>query len=110
MPGFKMAFEVRPATVAGATYAAMMVLGEHTTSLEALDDVRITLDELFYAAPVEDGVEAELSVTTEGSRATVQLRLDVADLRVHDSVQALVDGFALVHDNGTSTATFSVRW
>lgn len=105
-----MAFTVRPSTVAGATYATMMVLGERTTSLEVLDDVRITLDELLYATPLDELISAELRVRTTEDSASVELSLDVAGLTVHDSVFALVDDFAITHDNGRSTASFHISW
>lgn len=109
MPDLAIAFTVRPPTVAAAVYGVMTVVSEHTSSLARLDDLRVALDELFYALPHDGDVHVDLSVHVNGSRSHVRFRADVPDIRVHDTVRALVDDLHVVSDDTSTTAELALR-
>ena len=108
MPDLSIELDVSPPTVAAAVYGVMTVVSEHTSSLARLDDLRVALDELFYALPQDHGVRVELRVEVEEQRCIVLFRTDVRDVVVHPSVASLVDDLELVHESGSTTATMAV--
>lgn len=109
MPDLAIDFTVRPPTVAAAVYGVMTVVSEHTSSLARLDDLRVALDELFYALPNDEGVRVELSVHVDRGRSRIRFRADAPDVRVHDTVRSLVDDLHVMTDNGTTTAEIAIR-
>lgn len=109
MPDLAIEFIVRPPTVAAAVYGVMTVVSEHTSSLSRLDDLRVALDELFYALPQDDQVRVDLTVQVEEGRSRVRFRVDVPEVDVHASVAALVDQLDVIHNNGHTTAELAVQ-
>lgn len=109
VPDLAIDFTVRPPTVAAAVYGVMTVVSEHTSSLARLDDLRVALDELFYALPSDGDVRVELSVRVDHGRSRIRFRADAPNLTVHDTVGALVDDLHVMSDNGTTTAEIAVR-
>lgn len=109
MPDLAIDFTVRPPTVAAAVYGVMTVVSEHTSSLARLDDLRVALDELFYALPTENDVRVELSVLVGPGKSRIRFRADAPDVTVHETVASLVDDLHVMSDNGTTTAEIAIR-
>ena len=109
VPDLAIEFIVRPPTVAAAVYGVMTVVSEHTSSLARLDDLRVALDELFYALPQDERIRVDLTVRVEDGRSKVRFHVDVPDVDVHPSVAALVDRIDVVHTNGETTAELAVQ-
>lgn len=109
VPDLAIEFSVRPPTVAAAVYGVMTVVSEHTSSLSRLDDLRVALDELFYALPQDEQVRVDLTVQVDEGRSRVRFHVDVPDVDVHPSVAALVDRIDVVHSNGATTAELAVQ-
>lgn len=108
VPDLAIDFTVRPPTVAAAVYGVMTVVSEHTSSLARLDDLRVALDELFYALPADNDVRVELSVRVEPGRSRIRFRASAPDVTVHETVAALVDDLHVMSDNGTTTAEIAI--
>ncbi len=108
MPDLRIEFAVQPPTVAAAVYGVMTVVSERTSSLARLDDLRVALDELFYALPQDEHVRVELRVHVEDDHSTVVFRADARDVVVHPSVGTLVDGLDVQHDTEGTTARLAV--
>lgn len=108
MPDLSIEFTVRPPTVAAAVYGVMTVVSEHTSSLARLDDLRVALDELFYALPQDEDVRVDLEVRVEPGRSNVRFHADARDVVVHPSVGALVDELAVEHEADGTTASLAV--
>ena len=109
VPDLAIEFVVRPPTVAAAVYGVMTVVSEHTSSLARLDDLRVALDELFYALPQDQRIRVDLTVRIEAGCSKVRFHVDVPDVDVHSSVAALVDRIDVVHSNGATTAELAVQ-
>lgn len=109
MPDLAIEFTVRPPTVAAAVYGVMTVVSEHTSSLARLDDLRVALDELFYALPQDQAVRVDLTVLVEHGRSRIRFHTDVPEVDVHASVAALVDTIDVVHTDGSTTAELAVQ-
>ena len=107
MSELSIGFTVSPPTAA-AVYGVMTVVSEHTTSLARLDDLRVALDELFYALPKESPVHVELEVDVDGDHSRVVFRADAPDMVVHPSLESLVEDVAVDHDEGHTTASLTV--
>lgn len=108
MPDLRIEFTVQPPTVAAAVYGVMTVVSEHTSSLSRLDDLRVALDELFYALPQDHPVRVELTVLVEDTRSRVLFHADARDIEVHPSVASLVDGLQVEHDGDSTIAALAV--
>lgn len=108
MPDLSIEFTVRPPTVAAAVYGVMTVVSEHTSSLARLDDLRVALDELFYALPQDQDVRVDLEVRVEKDRSRVRFHADARDVVVHPSVGALVDELDVDHAPDGTTARLAV--
>lgn len=108
MPDLSLVFTVRPPTVAAAVYGVMTLVSEHTTSLARLDDLRVALDELFYALPQDEAVRVHLDVSVDAERSFVQFRADTDDVEVHPSIAALVDEMHVESDADGLLASLSV--
>lgn len=109
MPDLAIHFTVRPSTVAAAVYGVMTVVSEHTSSLARLDDLRVALDELFYALPNGQPVHVDLSVRVDGDRSRVRFEADVPKVEVHETVAALVDSLDVQGGDSSTTAELAVR-
>lgn len=108
MPDLRIEFTVQPPTVAAAVYGVMTVVSEHTSSLARLDDLRVALDELFYALPQDEPVRVDLRVHVDRGRSRVLFHADARDVVVHPSVEALVDELMVEHDRRGTTAQLAV--
>ena len=108
MSDLSIGFTVSPPTVAAAVYGVMTVVAEHTTSLARLDDLRVALDELFYALPKDGPVHVDLQVDVDGDRSTVHFRADVPDVVVHPSLESLVESVEFDHGPAATTAALTV--
>lgn len=109
MPDLSIDFTVRPPTVAAAVYGVMTVVSEHTSSLARLDDLRVALDELFYALPTDSEVRVALSVRVDDGRSRIRFQADAPGVTVHETVAALVDDLHVMSDNGSTTAEIAIR-
>ena len=109
MPDLAIHFTVRPSTVAAAVYGVMTVVSEHTSSLARLDDLRVALDELFYALPHDEQVQVELSVRVDEGRSRVRFEADVSTVEIHETVAALVDSLEVRAGSTSTTAELAVR-
>ena len=108
MTTMRIEFTVGPPTVAAAVYGVMTLVSEHTSSLARLDDLRVALDELFYALPQDEPVAVHLAVDVDDDRSTVVFRAEARDVVVHPSVASLVDDLRLEHGERDTTATLTV--
>jgi hypothetical protein len=104
-----LGFTVRPSTVAAAVYGVMTVVSERTSSMARLDDLRVALDELFYALPHDNPVWVDLAVDVGPERSQVTFTADVADVQVHDTIAALVDQLEIRANGVSTTARIAVR-
>lgn len=109
MPDLAIHFTVRPSTVAAAVYGVMTVVSEHTSSLARLDDLRVALDELFYALPHGEPVNVDLSVRVSEGQSRVRFEADVPRVEVHETVAALVDSLHVQNGGASTTAELAVR-
>lgn len=108
MSDLSIEFTVSPPTVAAAVYGVMTVVSEHTSSLARLDDLRVALDELFYALPADHHVHVDLRVEVDDDHSTVVFRADARDVVVHPSLESLVDRVVVDHADGHTTAALRV--
>lgn len=109
MTDLTLGFTVRPSTVAAAVYGVMTVVSERTSSMARLDDLRVALDELFYALPHDDPVWVDLTVDLGPDSSKVTFTADVADVQVHDTIAALVDQLDVRANGGSTTARIAIR-
>lgn len=109
MTDLTLGFTVRPSTVAAAVYGVMTVVSERTSSMARLDDLRVALDELFYALPHDDPVWVDLSVEIGDERSQVTFTADVNDVKVHDTIGALVDDLDVRTNGASTTARIAIR-